>query len=62
MLVYADLPKTPDSNVMLYCDVCQCSYSATRGDYWDVLEQFAECCNTPLRLVRKITRYEDVEL
>lgn len=48
--------------VMLYCRDCGETYSATRGDYWYLPDdREMRCkCGEPLRLVRKVERYEDV--
>lgn len=55
-----DLPVN-SKGISLHCDVCSASYSATRGDYfWAPVARILVCCRQPMRLVRKVVRYETV--
>lgn len=62
MKTFGDLPEPAAPSTCLHCPVCGETYSATRGDYWDRLEQDARCarCIEPLRLVRRVVRYVQI--
>lgn len=53
-----DLKRAPP-DAHLHCDECGESYSACHGDYSFRLpaEHVFECCEKPMRLARKVTRY-----
>ena len=57
----ADLEKAP-KDASLHCDECGSDYSATHADYsWRVPEDHVlTCCGKPMRLVRRVVRYETV--
>jgi len=51
------------SNPMLRCQVCGNTHSANPGDYFMAAEDYIfTCCDEPMRLVRKVVSYQDVEL
>ena len=56
-----DLERAPRDAVLL-CDECGESYSSTHGDYSFRLpaSHVLRCCGKPMRLVRKVVRYETV--
>jgi hypothetical protein len=56
-----DLPNDSSEGLVLVCNECGTEASAEPYDY-DLLdpdEVFA-CCSKPMRLVKKVVRYEDV--
>jgi hypothetical protein len=56
----ADL-KTAPSDALLRCDECGADYSATHADYFaSEPAHVLECCDKPMRLVRRVVRYETV--
>lgn len=55
-----DLPDLPPPNVVLYCQMCSASYSATRSDYFFCGNgQIMNCegCSRPLQLVERVVVY-----
>jgi len=54
--------KTAPEGSLLHCDECGSDYSATHGDYsWSHEPEYVfECCGQPMRLVRRVVRYETV--
>lgn len=60
---YSELPETPKAGICLHCEMCDNDYSATRGDYWDRLDEVALCeCGELLTLMRKVISYREVKL
>ena len=61
-MTYSRLPEPAYTNSSLLCRMCNESYSANRGDYWDRLDEPMLCrrCLEPLKLVRKVVRYVQV--
>lgn len=54
---YAVEPRHP----MLYCEDCGQTSSANPGDYWDLPKSHVfMCCEQPMRLVNRLTVYQDV--
>lgn len=56
-----DLERAP-SDAILICYECDGEFSATHGDYSFRLPapHVLRCCGKPMRLVRKVVRYETV--
>lgn len=47
----------------LYCDICGTENSANAGDYWNSNpDTVFTCCDIPMRLVRKVVQYIDVQV
>jgi hypothetical protein len=62
-----DLPKNPEPGVSIRCGSqqypeCDQPFSADRRDYWDREDEPMTCaaCGGPMRLVRKVVRFEPV--
>lgn len=52
---------TPGPHPVLHCPVCDATYSANLGDYWDLPKTHVfTCCKTPNELVVKRTVLEPV--
>lgn len=66
---YGDLPNKPKLGIALFCPLCHTNYSATRGDYWQRLDEQIGTCSTcghgkPLilaRTVRKLVKVKPAE-
>jgi hypothetical protein len=61
-LTYGTLPKNPGPYVELHCSRCESTYSAARGDYFDVQPKLSpRCmCGSLLALVRQVLTFEPV--
>ncbi len=55
--------KNGQTNPLLYCSKCGALNSAHPEDYFNTDDDYVfRCCGGPMRLVRKITTFEDVAL
>ncbi len=53
--------KVGQSKPMLYCSKCGALNSAHPGDYFMLNDNDVfRCCGGPMRLIRKVTTYQDV--
>ena len=57
-----DQTGTPNPSPFLYCDDCGAEWSANKGDYFTHARDYVfTCCEQPMRLVRKVVSYVDVD-
>lgn len=51
-----------NDKTLMFCPICTSEYSANRGDYWNVPDDYVfKCCNVPMQLVTKQTVYKIVK-
>jgi len=49
------------SDEFLFCRSCGSRYSASKGDYWSLPDDYKfECCGEPMTLARELSRIVEV--
>ena len=51
-----------EKDIVMYCPICESTYSANAGDYWYASDnQKFECCGQTMILARKFVKYIEVK-